>query len=359
MLAAMKDPRILASRLPKPSRRRVYCCRSKEREVAISIYGYEHISEPESSGVTGSARLVGSYSESMKALERAMERIAPMNLPVLLVGESGTGKAFIAHRLHQLSSRRDDPFLQAICSDLTAEAVDQHFDGSASGHRNGSAGSGTLFLKEIGELSSANQRSLLHAILEGDSEAGGKSGGLRLVSSTTVDLEEEMAASRFRRDLYYRLRGACLHLPPLRERKEDVPALAEALLRKHAMLQGQTCPALDSEDFSLLQEWHWPGNIRELDNVIKQIVVLNDAKSVLSGFLIVPKEERKSQLLPNRLALKAATRAASRQVEKTLILDALAKTRWNRKRAAQELQISYKSLLSKLKQIGGEKPRKS
>jgi two-component system, NtrC family, response regulator AtoC len=321
--------------------------------------GPTDISEPESTALNGSAGFVGSHSESMRALERTLERIAPTNLPILLMGESGTGKEFIAHRLHQLSSRRTEPFLKALCSDLTADPVEQHFDGFTGGHKNGSTGSGTLFLKEISELSSANQRSLLHAIQHTDFEAGGDSSGLRLVSSTTVDLEEEMAASRFRRDLYYRLKGVCLHLPPLRERKEDVPALAEVFLRKHSMLHGRTRPTLDLEDYSLLQEWHWPGNVRELDNVIQQIVVLNDAKSVLSDFLIVLKEEHKPQPSANRLALKAATRAASRQVEEHLILDALAKTRWNRKKAAQELQISYKSLLSKLKQIGAGKPGKS
>jgi DNA-binding NtrC family response regulator len=316
------------------------------------------IGEPETSAPNLSTDFIGSQSEPMRALERTMERIAPTNLPILLVGESGTGKAFIAYRLHQLSSRCGQPFLKAICSGLTPEALAESFGGTGDGHGQGTNG-GTLFLKEISELSSANQRSLLYLILRSDSEAKAGSDGLRLVSSTTVDLEEEMAASRFRRDLYYRLNGACLHLPPLRERKEDVPLLAEVLLHRHSALQGRTRPALDAEDFVLLQEWHWPGNIRELDNVIKQIVVLNDAKSVLSELLAVSKEEQRPAPSNKRLALKAATRAASRRVEEQLILDALAKTRWNRKRAAQELQISYKSLLSKLKQIGGDSPKKS
>jgi DNA-binding NtrC family response regulator len=293
----------------------------------------------------------------MRTIERTMERIAPTNLPILLIGESGTGKAFIAQRVHQLSTRHHEPFFKAICSGLNAETVAGHFDGSASdnGHR---SGGGTLFLKEISELSDAAQRSLLSSILEKDSELDGHSGGPRLVSSTTVDLEEEVAANRFRRDLYYRLKGACLHLPPLRERKEDVPGLAEVLLHKHSLLLGQMRPSMDLEDFGLLQEWHWPGNIRELDNVIKQIVVLNDAKCVISELVGAAKAERKPGTSVSRLALKAATRAASRRVEEQLILDALAKTRWNRKRAAQELQISYKSLLSKLKQIGNDKPGK-
>jgi two-component system, NtrC family, response regulator AtoC len=151
-----------------------------------------------------------------------------------------------------------------------------------------------------------------------------------------------------------------LHLPALRERKEDVPALTELLLIKHSTLQSRPLPRLSSEDFSLLQEWHWPGNIRELENVIKQMVIWNDPKSILLDLLAPGREQRLHQpsghgVSANRSTLKAATRAASRQVEEQLILDALAKTRWNRKRAAEQLQISYKSLLSKLKQIGGDK----
>lgn len=318
------------------------------------------------SGLTvpnGEFTLTGSLSESERVLEQTMARIAPTSLPILLVGECGTGKGFIAHRIHQLSSRRNEPFVKAICSGVRPEAVEAHFGNSA--HANGEAGTGTLFLKEISELSSTSQRALLYSIPEADSESGEEFVGPRLVSSTTRDLEEEVSAGRFRPELLYRLKGACLHLLPLRERKEDVPAFSELLLKKHSTLQGRPCPNLDSEDLSLLQEWHWPGNIRELENAIKQMVILNDPKSVLSELLASASREQHQHppsgngSFTNGLALKAATRAASRRVEEQLILDALAKTRWNRKRAAHDLQISYKSLLSKLKQIGGERTGKT
>ena len=293
-------------------------------------------------------------SPSRKALNLMLSRIAPTNLPVLFVGESGTGKAFLAHQLHDLSLRRGEPFVTAICSGFTAEAVGQHYDGDG---RDGS--SGTLFLKEISELSSASQSSLLCSIVKRDSGETEGQFGPRLIASTTVDLEEESASRRFRRDLYYRLKGVCVHLPPLRERNEDIAGLAEAFLEKHSLLQGKTRPILDAEDLQRLQAWHWPGNLRELDNVIRQIVILSDAKSVLEAFVAGTQLERKPLRGGGRVALKTATRQASRKVEEQLILDALAKTRWNRKRAAQELQISYKSLLSKLKQIGSDKPGKS
>jgi DNA-binding NtrC family response regulator len=307
----------------------------------------------------GDGLMACGQSEIMRTFAKMVERIAPTNLPILLLGECGTGKTFIAHKIHQLSSRCDQPFLRAVCSELTEDAVAAQFGNQKM---NISASAGTLFLKEVSELSVATQRSLLYAIPEGD-DSRGSAESPRLISSNTVDLEQEVNAGCFRRELYYRLKGACLHLPALRERKEDVPALAELLLVKHSTSQGMPRPKLSSEDFSLLQEWHWPGNIRELENVIKQIVILNDPKSVLLDLVAVSKEQRKQPPPENGAgtrgsALKAATRAASRRVEEQLILDALAKTRWNRKRAAQDLQISYKSLLSKLKQIGGDKARK-
>jgi DNA-binding NtrC family response regulator len=287
-------------------------------------------------------------------LERTLARIAPTTIPVLLVGECGTGKAFLAQRIHQLSPRHGEPVVRAICSGLTPESAAAYFTNPTGG--NGRA-IGTLFLKEVSELSSPSQRSLLYSIPEADAIGSEGLSHPRLISSTVVDLEQEVIAGHFRAELYYRLKGVCLRLPPLRELKEDLPELAELLLTKHSMAQGRPRPNLDQEDLSLLQAWDWPGNIRELENVIKQIVILNDAKSVLLELVAMPKCPRPVQPAANGSALKAATRAASRRVEEQLILDALARTRWNRKRAAQDLKISYKSLLSKLKQIEG-KPEK-
>jgi DNA-binding NtrC family response regulator len=307
--------------------------------------------------------LLGGHSEATRVLERTIGRIAPTSLPILLTGECGTGKAYVAQRIHQLSSRHDKPLMKAICSSLTPKGIDGHFSSNGRRGTDERNPAGTLFLKEISELDGASQRSLLYAMPEGDGPVGTDGIGPRLISSTTVDLEEEVNAGHFRGDLYYRLKGACVHLPTLRERKEDIPALCDLLLTKHAMLQGRVRPSLDSEDLTRLQEWHWPGNIRELENVIKQMVILSDVKSVLMDLSTVsargPHRVVPAAAMGRGSTLKAATRAASRRVEEQLILDALARTRWNRKRAAQELQISYKSLLSKLKQIGGETPEKA
>jgi len=299
--------------------------------------------------------LLGTQRESMsmEALERTLARIAPTTIPVLLVGECGTGKAFLAQRIHQLSPRHAEPMARTICSGLTPECLASYFGHATSKEGDGRT-IGTLFLKEISELSSTSQRSLLYSIPDGDLIGNEDSGDPRLISSTVADLEQEVSAGRFRGELYYRLKGVCLRLPPLRERKEDLPKLAELLLTKYSIAQGRLRPSLDQEDLSLLQAWEWPGNIRELENVIKQIVILNDAKSVLVELVARPKVSRAIQPAANGSALKAATRAASRRVEEQLILDALERTRWNRKRAAQDLKISYKSLLSKLKLIEGK-----
>jgi two-component system response regulator AtoC len=293
---------------------------------------------------------------AMQAVERTFHHIAPTHIPVMLVGESGTGKEIVARLIHQLSSRSNEPFLKAICGSRAGETLAAHFTPEDDINANGFKWPGTLFLKEISDLDFGSQRSLLCALPQDDLNPDGTVPGPRLISSTTRTLEEEVRAGRFRAELYYRISGSCLRLLPLRERKEDIPALVDLLLRKHSVILGQRCPCLDAQDFSVLQNHSWPGNIRELENVLRKMVVLNDPKIVLSEFAAPSVEPRSPGAAAKGSVLKAATRAASRRAERQLILDALAKTRWNRKRAAQELQISYKALLYKLKEIGADEP---
>ena len=164
-----------------------------------------------------------------------------------------------------------------------------------------------------------------------------------------------MRAGRFRSELYYRINGVCLRLPPLRERKEDIPLLVEVFLTKHAAQLGRPRPSLSPRTFQAFLDHSWPGNIRELENVIKKVVALGDEQFAIAELIAGGRETRKTEVIARYgYSLKAAARAASREAERELILKALARTRWNRKRAAQELQISYKSLLYKLKQIGLE-----
>jgi two-component system response regulator AtoC len=174
----------------------------------------------------------------------------------------------------------------------------------------------------------------------------------RLISSTSRNLESETAAGEFRRELYFRINGVCLRLPPLRERKEDIPALANYFQSKYAGELKREAAGCSDEIMDLLTAYEWPGNIRELENVIKKMVILGDAKMALrdlgTGAMKPPGTSGGSRFS----SLKVAARAASRRTERELILQALERTHWNRKRAAQELQISYKSLLYKIKEIG-------
>ncbi len=211
----------------------------------------------------------------------------------------------------------------------------------------------TVLFDEISELDGECQRTLLYALPDGNNGAPRGVLTARIISTTSRDLDEEMRAGRFRRALYYRINGACLRLPPLRERKEDIPLLVEAFLTKHATQLARPRPTVSPGTLRAFLNHSWPGNIRELENVVKKIVALGDEQLAIADLSSgAPDTKKTAAVAKNSYSLKAAAQAASRQAERELILDALARTRWNRKRAAQDLQVSYKALLYKLKQIG-------
>jgi two-component system, NtrC family, response regulator AtoC len=289
-------------------------------------------------------------SPAMHAVERIVAKVAPTNVPLLLIGESGTGKEVLAQLIHQLSLRANEPLVKVICAFVSSESLPAYFNG----HNNGDEHIGTLFLKEIAELDSTSQRNLLYSLPQEDPGAARISVRARLVSSTCRNLEEEVRGGRFRADLYYQISAVSLSVPSLRQRKEDIPEFVELFLAKYSSLLGRSRPHLDSQDFALLQGLPWPGNIRELENVVRKIVLINDSKAVLSQLAAQANEIPISAATGKASPLKTASRAASHRTERQLILETLARTRWNRKRAAQELQISYKSLLYKLKQIRAE-----
>jgi two-component system response regulator AtoC len=295
-------------------------------------------------------------SAAMQTLEGVISEIAPTDIPVLLVGESGTGKEMFANRIHRLSRRCDEPLVRVSCVSTNAEAFAAELGlnpGDRRESRNSAAG--TVFLDEIGELDGACQRNLLCALPDGDAETRRGLVRARVISTTSRNLNEDMRLGRFRSELYYRINGACLRLPPLRDRKEDILALAEYFLTKHAAQFERPRPSLSQNAQDIFLSHAWPGNIRELENVVKKIVALGDELLAIAEMDAAASETRKLQATPAQSSsLKVAARAASRETEKELIMKALTRTRWNRKRAARDLQISYKSLLYKLKQIGIE-----
>jgi two-component system response regulator AtoC len=324
-----------------------FCLRGGVMEVRQSAFESNlEIAAP----LQGNHAYVPALSPAMRALERVITDIAPTDIPVLIEGESGTGKEVVAAQIHRLSLRRNEPFTKVSCAALTTE----FFGSRAHNCANGSESSGIFLLDEISELDPACQPKLLHVLPDGDSlplEGALASLGARVICTTSRNLEEEMRAGRFREELYFRINGVCLRLPPLRHRKEDVPVLASYFLSKYAAQFGRPQPKLSGYVLAQFSEYDWPGNIRELENAVKKIVALGDERAAMADLRARAAAQGNNGGI-EVLSLKDAARAASRQAERELILKVLGRTRWNRKRAAQELQISYKALLYKLKQIG-------
>jgi two-component system, NtrC family, response regulator AtoC len=289
---------------------------------------------------------VSGRSRSMRTLETAASEIAGTNIPVVIMGESGTGKQVLSRMIHDSSLRRSDTVQRVDCGTLTVETMEVELGRACK-----APFAGTIIFDEVGDLNRECQRRLLHMLPDGDNSSRREVLAGRLIATTNQSLEQEVRAGRFRSDLFYRLNGVCLRVPPLRERTEDIKPLVEFFLSKHANQLGKPTPSLSETALARLHKHTWPGNVRELENVAMAIVALGDeeiALADLSSHEVGPHPE--SEVHPH--SLKVAARAASREAERELILKALARTRWNRKRAAAELQISYKSLLYKLKQIG-------
>jgi two-component system, NtrC family, response regulator AtoC len=290
-------------------------------------------------------------ARSVESLNATVLEIARTDIPVLILGESGTGKEVYAKLLHRLSDCSDTPLKKVNCSLLNPTQLLEQLH---THHPEISAPrvAQSLFLDGIDELESSCQRALLSLLSDNEGQQGTPGPGTRLISSSSQDLEDAVKAGHFRKELYFRINGVCLRLPPLRERKEDIPALLEHFLRKHARALLKATPPLNQETIEALTNYDWPGNIRELENLARNIVALGNVDLALHEI----RNSRTDSVPPSRMeqsfSLKNAARAASRQRERELILEALERTKWNRKRAARELQISYKALLYKLKQIG-------
>ncbi len=298
---------------------------------------------------------VRAVSPAMRGLEQIIEDIGPTDIPVLLVGESGVGKEMMAMQIHRLSRRRDEPFVKVGCASLTVEFLSTWCKDLEDGRSdNSSSGRGTLFLDEVSELEPPCQAKLLHALPDSHEVPPTHCLAGRVIAASNRDLDEEMRAGRFRQELYYRINGMCLRLPPLRDRKEDIPALVDFFLKKYAALFGRPQPLPSERTLQIFMNHSWPGNIRQLENAVRKIVVLGEDRTVLADWESTLTESRSPSGACEGISLKEAARAASRRAERELMLKVLTRTRWNRKLAAKELQISYKALLYKLKLVGLE-----
>ena len=305
-------------------------------------------------GLSRAIDLVGEHgfvygqSEAITSVNTIVGEIAQTDIPVLLSGESGTGKDVYGRLIHQLSRHRQLPMVKLSCTMLEPGDLLNRMRQTLGKPEEGSVG--TLFVDGIDELDLDCQKVMLAMLQQQELASGGRA-SFRLISTATRILDKEIGMGRFRRELYFRINGVCVKLPALRERKADIVSLVEYFLEKHAAAGGKRTPALSADDEDLLKGHDWPGNVRELENLARRIVALGESRTVM-GELQQPAMPKMDVGATTRCtSLKAVAREASRLAERDLILKALEKTHWNRKQAARQLQISYKALLYKIKQM--------
>ena len=356
-------------------------------------------------------KMLFGHSERMAEVQDLIERVADTDVTCLIRGESGTGKELVARALCSSSLRRDKPFVKVNCAALPTELLESELFGFERGaftgaiqHKPGKfefANHGTMFLDEIGDMSFPLQAKLLQVLQDGEfSRLGGKHDvhvDVRVVAATNQDLEQAVAAGTFREDLFFRLNVVCINMPPLRERREEVPILVDYFLKKYSVQYNKPCVDLSADTMRLLMDYDWPGNIRELENLIKRTVVLGSEapirKEIAHGIAIAAQRQASvvsrqpsvapairnpqsaivpvvgsgptAPLTPTEIACAAAaagnyslkdiSRTAAREAERELIFKMLQQTRWNRKETAEILGISYKALLYKIKENGLDK----
>lgn len=361
-------------------------------------------------------------SDRMLEVRDLIERVSDTDVTVLIRGDSGTGKELVAHALHERSLRKGKPFVKVNCAALPTELLESELFGFEKGAFTGAiqqkpgkfefANHGTMFLDEIGDISYPLQAKLLQVLQDGEfARLGGKSDvkvDVRLIAATNRDLETAVASGQFREDLYFRLNVVTITLPPLRERREEIPILTEHFLRKYSVQYNKPMTAVSPELSDLFLNYDWPGNVRQLENLIKRLVVLGTeagvSRELLQPVAAPPRsrplsstprtvtappapldsargalsDSRRAPVVPPSLdpaqvnasssrtapaddvtdgaaasvSLKDIARTAAREAERELILRMLTRTRWNRKEAAEHLGVSYKALLYKIKENG-------
>jgi two-component system, NtrC family, response regulator AtoC len=302
-------------------------------------------------------------SDAMQEVRLKIDRIASAAVPVLIRGESGTGKEIIAKLLHQRSSRKQGPFVKINCPAIPGSLVESELFGYEKGAFTGADGrklglvelahGGTLFLDEIAELDFGLQSKLLQLLQDGQFyPIGGqreKQVEVRFICATNRHLEREIEAGKFRQDLFYRIKVVSLSLPALRDREGDIPLLVEHFLRSYSQQFGRNPRPLSTKSMSALQRYSWPGNIRELENLIKSYVVLDSEDVIRVELLNGENGNGNGAAKEDPTSLKAAVRA----LENRLILRTLEQHHWNRRQAARALKISYRSLMYRLRQSNG------
>jgi transcriptional regulator with PAS, ATPase and Fis domain len=312
-------------------------------------------------------------SDKMGAIGKTIKQIEGVDVPVLIVGESGTGKELVANDVHLRSSRRNGPIVKVNCVAIPGELLESELFGYEKGAFTGAysnkpgrfefAHKGTLFLDEIGDMPLSLQAKLLRVLQEGSFFRLGGNEELkvdtRIIASTNKDLETAIMERTFREDLYYRLNVIKLHIPPLRERREEIPILIDYFLGKYRRAYNKKVKHLPKRTLNLLMDYSWPGNVRELENIIRKFVVLDGEEIILRELNFNQAKKRKVKNNDvsfhdgyEGLSLREISKKAASQAERTAIKKILEQTHWNRRQTAEILRISYKTLLSKIKETG-------
>lgn len=305
----------------------------------------------------------------MREIEKQCILVARADIPVLVLGESGTGKEVAAKLIHKRSRRSEKVFLKVNCAAMPADLLESELFGYEQGAFTGAVKSkpgkfelsnhGTILLDEIGEMPTLLQAKLLQVLQDGSfTRLGGRSSikvDVRVIAATNIDIRASIAQRLFREDLYYRLNGISIHMPPLRERREEIPLLAHHFIKKAAT--AFKCDQLPISPVLMhaLVNHSWPGNLRELENVMKRYLVLADEPTILSDLRPRPGDRVLTGVENGSVAslgLKGVVRDLKGDAESIVITEALNKHAWNRKATAIDLQISYEALLYKIKQYG-------
>jgi two-component system response regulator AtoC len=304
----------------------------------------------------------------MRAIGAIIDNVADTDATVLIRGESGVGKDLVARAIHARSLRRHGPLVKVNCAAIPSELIESEFFGHEKGAFTGAhrrkpgqfehAHKGTIYLDEIGELPRALQAKLLHVLQDFRFSRVGGRGWVdvdsRVIAATNRNLEEAVARGEFREDLYYRVNVVEIRVPPLRERREEIPALASWFLEKFNSQYGRQ-RQLSPETMTHLQQHSWAGNVRELENIVRRLVVLTDIECEIAALVSRGPHQDGSDPLPAE-GLREIARRGAREAERKALEKVLDRVQWNRAEASRILKVSYKTLLNKIVDCGLSPP---
>ncbi len=301
----------------------------------------------------------------VKAVELS-KRVSRTDVTVLILGESGSGKELFAKTIHKISNRKEGPFISINCAAIPETLLEAELFGYEKGAFTGAvkphigkferANGGTILLDEIGDISLGLQAKLLRVLQEKEIERLGGTKPIkvdvRVISATNKNIDNEVKHKRFREDLLYRIRVFEIHIPPLRERIEDIPALSEKFLKKYSKDIGKNMEGFDNKAMKFLLTYPWQGNVREMENLIQGTMILEEGNIIRGDTMLGLLSENSMAYSPASINVKEKVNSIKENEEKKLIQEALIKSRWQRQKVAKSLGISRKSLFNKMKKYG-------